>query len=199
MSRFPCCSRTVIVVVTALLAGAPLLAQAHAGAAAASAGAAFLHPFGGLDHLLAMLGVGALAATQAGRARWGLPAAFLLALTLAALRAAHGHALPAGETMIAGSVLGLGLLLAAEVRLAPAVATALCAAFAFGHGHAHGVELLHAPAPEGAVLGGFVAATALLHLVGYGLFARLHAAPRWRRGLGWATAGAGLVLVVATA
>lgn len=196
MSTFSRRSRPFVL--TTLLAGAPLLAWAHAGAAV-SAGTAFLHPFGGLDHLLAMLGIGALAAAQAGYVRWMLPAAFLLTMTAAAIHAAHGHALPAGETMIAGSVLGLGLLLAAEVRLAPAVAIALCAAFAVGHGHAHGVELLRDAASGGGVLGGFVMATALLHLAGYGLFARLRATPGWRRGLGWVTAGTGLALMIATA
>lgn len=186
------------VIITTLLAGAPLLVHAHAGTAASSA-AAFLHPFGGIDHLLAMLGVGALAASQAGPARWALPVTFLLTMAVAALCAASGLAMPASELLIAASVCGLGLLLAGEVRLAPAAAVALCAAFAWAHGHAHGIELLNAEVPAARIIGAFVAATALLHAAGYGLFARLRAAPGWRHGLGWLTAGAGLALGIVAA
>ena len=41
-----------------------------------------LHPLTGLDHVLAMVAVGALAWTLGGYARWRLPAAFLAAMTL---------------------------------------------------------------------------------------------------------------------
>src|SRR5690348_16886055 len=35
------------------------------------------HPFGGIDHVLAMVAVGLLAATLGGRALWALPLAFI--------------------------------------------------------------------------------------------------------------------------
>jgi urease accessory protein len=104
-------SRSRALVITALLAAVPLLAQAHGGASASIA-TAFLHPFAGLERLLAMLGVGALAARCDGRARWALPAAFPFAMSLAAQLAAHGQAAPATEALDAGSVPGLALVAA---------------------------------------------------------------------------------------
>ncbi|MDX5445820.1 MAG: HupE/UreJ family protein, partial [Zoogloeaceae bacterium] len=91
----------------ALFAGAAL---AHPGHESASFFSGFGHPIGGADHLLAMLAVGLLAARQAGRARWALPAAFVLTMLAGAGLGAIGVALPAVETGIALSVLVLGLL-----------------------------------------------------------------------------------------
>ena len=87
-------------------------ALAHPGHESASFLSGFNHPLGGLDHLLAMLAVGLYAAQQAGRARWSLPAGFVLAMLLGAALGASGIRLPAVEAGIAASVLVLGLLLA---------------------------------------------------------------------------------------
>jgi urease accessory protein len=42
----------------------------------------FTHPFGGLDHLLAMVAIGLWALQQGGRARYALPLTFMASMAL---------------------------------------------------------------------------------------------------------------------
>ncbi len=59
-----------------MLAGMPALA--HTGIHELSgSGAGILHPFGGLDHTLAMLAAGLFAARRGGRAFWAIPMCFV--------------------------------------------------------------------------------------------------------------------------
>jgi urease accessory protein len=125
----------------------------------------FLHPLSGLDHILAMVAVGLYAAQLGGRALWSLPAAFVGTMIVGGLLGHAGVPLPMVEQGIGLSVIAIGAVIAAGVRLPTVLGTALVAAFALAHGHAHGAE--------GAQLGsfvsyaaGFVAATALLHAAG---------------------------------
>jgi urease accessory protein len=76
-----------------------------------------------------------------------------------------GVPLPAGELLIALSVVVLGALVASARRLPLAAALAVVAVFAVAHGHAHGAELPGA-ADALAFTVGFVLATGLLHLAG---------------------------------
>jgi urease accessory protein len=152
-------------------AGAALLALA-AGPAAAHTGSAsvhgfmsgFLHPFSGLDHVLAMVAVGGLAALIGGRALWLVPASFLGAM---ALGSAIGFSLPFVEFGIVASVIVLGAVVALAPRMPVALAMALAAGFAVFHGHAHGAEMPAAASALSYGLG-FLLATALLHLIGVG-------------------------------
>ncbi|MFC3225857.1 HupE/UreJ family protein [Marinibaculum pumilum] len=150
---------------------APALAAAHTGHAAAAGAYAtgffsgFLHPLGGLDHLLAMVAVGLFAAILGGRALWLVPAAFLGTMVAGGLLALAGITLPFVELGIALSVLVLGLALAFRIRLATLGAMALVGFFALFHGHAHGAEM-PAAASSLAYVGGFLLATALLHGAG---------------------------------
>jgi len=127
-----------------------------------------LHPLGGLDHILAMVAVGLLAAQLGSRALWLVPAGFLAAMAFAGLLGATGVPLSFVETGIACSVIGLGLMIVFGARPPLAAAIAIVGAFALFHGHAHGAEI-----PEqasGLAYGaGFVLATALLHIAGIGL------------------------------
>ncbi len=163
-----------------------------------AAGAA--HPMFGLDHVLAMAAVGLWAGRLGGRALWAIPATFVLAM-LAGFGLALLHLpLPAVEPMILASVVVLGLLVATAVRLDPRLCFGLVALFAIFHGHAHGGEMGAAGAMTFAL--GFEAATALLHAAGAGLCmlaTRLghQAAPMLARGLGAATAVAGVALAIA--
>jgi urease accessory protein len=129
--------------------------------------AGFIHPFLGLDHLLAMVAVGLWAAQLGGRWLWSIPAAFVTAMLAGGALGFLGHTLPLTETLVAGSVLVLGLLVALRVRLESA-GLALVACFALFHGLAHAAELL-AGAGAAAYAAGFAAATAALHAVGIGL------------------------------
>lgn len=177
----------------AITAAAP--AEAHTfGAAGAGLAGGFTHPLLGLDHLLAMVGVGAWAAQLGGRARWGVPAAFVAVMALGGLAGASGLHLPMVELGIAGSVLVVGALIAFGTRLGLVPAMALVAAFALFHGHAHGTEM--PSAANAALYGlGFVAATALLHAAGFAA-AGLARRPLLLRLGGGAIAAAGLVLLV---
>lgn len=188
-------------------AALPLIASAHVGQdGAAHHGllAGLLHPFTGLDHLLAMLAVGTwgalslpATASDGGRLqRLGtaarLPLVFAALLLVGALAAAAGLRLPAVEPVIAASLLVLGLLVALRSRLPAMAASALVGGFALFHGAAHGTELGGA-----AALAGMVAATAVLHAAGLALgFALRDRAPWLGRLAGGATAvvGAGLLL-----
>ncbi|MBY6261905.1 HupE/UreJ family protein [Azospirillum sp. 412522] len=161
MKRFPLASAI-------LLAGLvlPAVADAHTfGAHDAGFAHGFLHPVGGWDHLLAMVAVGLWAAQRGGAALWALPATFVTAMIGGGLLGMAGIELPAVELGIAGSVIVLGALIAAQSRLALPVSMAAVALFALFHGHAHGVEMPEAAQPILYGLG-FALATALLHGAG---------------------------------
>ncbi|MGE3316731.1 MAG: HupE/UreJ family protein [Planctomycetaceae bacterium] len=125
----------------------------------------FLHPMLGLDHLLAMLTVGLLAARAGGRAQWLMPVSFLLFMVLGGAIAFSGRPIFGIETGIALSVVLLGLAVAAGRDQPLALMLGACGVFGFFHGHAHGAEMpsIADPAQYAA---GFVLATAGLHLAG---------------------------------
>lgn len=150
-----------------LLFAAP--AQAHTGiGATAGLAAGLAHPLLGLDHLLAMVAVGLLAAQQGGRALWAVPACFVAAMAGASLVGMAGIALPLVELGIAASVIVLGAAIALRRTVPAGLAMALAGGFALFHGHAHGAEI---PAAANALAygAGFVAATVALHAAGIGL------------------------------
>jgi urease accessory protein len=76
-----------------------------------------------------------------------------------------GIGLPMTEFGIVASILALGVLIAAAVRLPIGASTALVGLFAVFHGYAHGVEIPAAASGVGYAIG-FVAATAMLHALG---------------------------------
>jgi urease accessory protein len=102
---------------------------------------------------------------------------------------------PLVEPGIVGSVLILGLLIAAAVRLPVVVSVLIVGLFAIFHGYAHGAEM---PATaSGLAYGvGFMAATAALHLAGIGLAMLMAKAGRERivRCAGGVIAACGRVL-----
>src|SRR5689334_22759619 len=162
----------------------------------------FLHPLGGIDHILAMVTVGLLAAQLGGRALWLVPASFIAAMAAAGLAGMAGVGLPMTEIGIAASVVVLGGAVALRLAMPVAAAVALVGFFALFHGYAHGLET-----PEtasGLHYGlGFIAATAALHALGIGLglaLGRFEGA--FGRGLismaGSAAALIGMVMLAAT-
>jgi urease accessory protein len=135
--------KTVFRALAILVLLAPGAALAHSGPAGHSHGFAdgFMHPLGGLDHLLAMIAVGMLAAHLGGRALWQVPASFV---ALMAAGGAIGFAeirLPYVELLIAASVVVLGALVAFRANVPLIAAMAIAGFFAIFHGHAHGAEL----------------------------------------------------------
>lgn len=155
------------------LAGLPGVALAHTGHGEMSSFASGLvHPLTGLDHVLAMVAVGLLAAHLGGRSMLALPLVFMTMVLAGGAVALAGLALPVVEAGILASVLVLGGLIASGRSLPGSLALALCAAFALFHGQAHGAAM---PAATGGALyaAGFVAASGLLHAFGIGLGAAL--------------------------
>jgi urease accessory protein len=153
-----------------LLALLPASAFAHAEGGSAGAGflTGFLHPLGGIDHLLAMLAVGMWGAQLGNPSIWVLPVAFPMVMALGGVAGVVGVPLPGVEFAIALSVIALGSMIAWNRRPPLWVAGLLVGFFAVFHGHAHGTEL---PGQTGAVAysAGFVVATGLIHLTGIGL------------------------------
>jgi urease accessory protein len=157
-------------VLAASLVLMPSLALAHPGIPGHTHDLAsgFMHPIGGLDHVLAMVAVGLFAAQLGGRALWLVPASFVAAMTAADIAGMSGIALPLTETGIALSVIVLGGAIALRLAMPVAAAMALVGFFAIFHGYAHGIETPQTA--SGLLYGlGFVAATALLHGLGIGI------------------------------
>ena len=131
-------------------------------------GPGFFHPFLGLDHLIAMVAVGLWASQLGGRARWSVPLAFVSFMVIGGVLGMGGNGISYLEQGIAASVLVLGLLIAAAVRLPLAASMAVVGLFALFHGYAHGAEM--SAAASGLIYGaGFVMATISMHLAGLGL------------------------------
>jgi urease accessory protein len=111
-----------------------------------------------------------------------------------------GAQLPFVEPTIVASVVALGLLIAAAVRLPVALGAMLVGLFALFHGYAHGGELGAATTLPFGI--GFALATALLHCAGIGVGLLLgsrvgigrNAADVLSRVLGGIAAAIGLVL-----
>lgn len=191
--------RATRLVLALVLAAAASPALAHTGTGPVSGLAVGLgHPLSGLDHLLAMIAVGLWAARIGGGAVWAVPLAFVAAMVAGGAAGMAGIAVPYVEVGIGLSVVALGALIAAEVRVATVVAMALVGLFALVHGHAHGAELPRAAGALAYALG-FALATASLHAVGIGagLALRSPAGARVVRASGAAAALGGVVILLA--
>ncbi|QID16875.1 HupE/UreJ family protein [Nitrogeniibacter mangrovi] len=183
------------VLALALLAGSSV-AMAHPGHGGAGFGAGFIHPFSGLDHVMAMIAVGLFAMRQSGSGRWVLPGAFLAAMVGGALLGAAGVGLPLQEAGIAASLLVFGLAIAFLARAPLSVAVPMVAFFGLFHGGAHFAEMGHGSLT--AYVTGFAVATVTLHAAGMvvgGWMPRNGASRLFKRALGAVIAGTGLVLL----
>ena len=186
--------RLPILAAAALLFATPALAHSGHGAHGGLV-AGFVHPMTGLDHMLAMLGVGLWAGLALKRDWWLWPATFVGFMVAGFAAGLGAAALPGVEGVIAASVIALGLAVAFNLKAPAMVGAAVVAVFGLAHGYAHGQEL-----PTGVsgveFAAGFVAATIALHLAGFGLswmVGRLNARVLARvSGLGLATAGLAL-------
>lgn len=155
----------------------------------------FLHPLGGLDHVLAMVCVGLFASLLGGRALWAVPAAFVAMMLAGGAAGLTGAALPAVELGIAVSIIVIGGVTALRLNWPVSAAMALVGVFAVFHGYAHGAEM---PLDAGALAYslGFALATALLHAAGVGAGMAIQR-PAFVRLAGAATALVGIVLLAA--
>ena len=161
--------RILGVAVVACAALTPEIALAHTGHGDVSGfmhGA--MHPLGGIDHLLAMVTIGLLAASLGSRAIWAVPLSFVAAMLAGGVIAINAMPLPFVELGIAVSVVVLGLVTASAWNGPVAATIALAAGFGVFHGYAHGAEM-PADASGAAYAAGFVLVTATLHLGGISL------------------------------
>ena len=180
-----------------LLAAAAGPGLAHTGPGdVAGVSSGFGHPFGGLDHMLAMVAVGLLGVQLGGRSVWLVPAAFLAMMLAGGAIGLAGSAGPIVEIGIAGSTIVLGAVIALGRHIPLSVTTGLTGVFGLCHGHAHGTEM---PAALSGLdfATGFIAATLLLHAAGFGLGLSARALGRRTASLLVRTAG-GTIAVVGT-
>ncbi|MFK0692957.1 HupE/UreJ family protein [Mesorhizobium sp. IMUNJ 23033] len=169
---------------------APSLAFAHSGGFHVHGLMSGLeHPLAGIDHLLAMMAVGIIAARTGGKAIVVVPSLFVATMIAGALLGIAGIGLPSLESGIALSLVVFGAIMALARPLPLAVAASLAALFGLFHGNAHGLET-----PETvsgiAYAVGFVVATSALHTSGALAALTLR---RWPKAI--RTAGVGTSLV----
>jgi urease accessory protein len=183
----------------AAIVAAPVPAGAHVGPSVGGLGDGLAHPVTGLDHVLAMVAVGVVAAVAFERGRrWVAPVAFAGAMALGGIFGLVSVPVPGAELVIVWSVLTLGIAIAVAVELrsaAGATAMGLLAVAGFAHGHAHGME---APAAASPVLyvAGFVIATGALHLAGVAIGAMVRDREAMRVGVGAFVAAAGALVAL---
>lgn len=150
--------KTVAAVTLALISAAatahPQAGGVHAHDVVSALAEGFAHPFTGLDHLLAMLAVGAWSVHQPNgepngepHAKW-LPATFIGMVLVGVLTGVAGLTIPGLEIGIALTVVTMGVLIAMAARLPAAAGMAMVGAFAVLHGNVHGHEL---PAAASAI------------------------------------------------
>jgi urease accessory protein len=183
-------------------AASTMPSYAHILPEAGGLGAGLSHPLSGLDHILAMAGVGIWAGQNADSQplfRW-LPLGFVIGMIAGSVFGMTGLSLPFVELGITGSVVLLGAIVALGSRVPFGAALAMTAAFGSLHGFAHGQEL---PIASNAFLYGlgFVASTVVLHAVGFSL-ATIIARLSWRTALrvgGGGIAAAGVAMAASLA
>lgn len=159
-------SRLRIVTLSAPAVLTPSLAFAHSGGFHVHGFLAGVeHPVLGLDHLLAMVAVGIIAARAGGRGILIVPLSFVSAMVAGALLGMAGVGLPSLETGIALSLVVFGAMVGLIRPMPLAAAAALTALFGVFHGNAHGLEI---PESAGGIAyaAGFVVGTSMLHAIG---------------------------------
>lgn len=158
------------------------------------------HPILGLDHLAALIAVGLLASRFASGALV-LPVLWIVGMALGAFAHMQSIDLPAGEVLVAASLIGLGVLALLKPTLPLGVLGLLFAAAGFAHGHALAESIIGADrAVVGAYLVGLVAIQATITvgtiLLARRLFASHAAMPLVLRAGGGALAAVGVVFLV---
>lgn len=185
--------RRTLAVLAALAAFTPAPLLAHPFHLGEGLAAGLFHPFGGADHLLALVAVGLLASRYPGRKALWIPVAFVAGTAGGFLVGMGGTGSPLLEAGLLATVLATGTLVAAPRLAAPALAAGGIALFGLLHGFAHATEVGAAGLAAGA---GLVTATATLHLAGLtaGLVLRRTRRAGWTRALGAAVVVTGLAL-----
>lgn len=125
-----------------------------------------LHPLTGIDHLLAMVSIGVLAALSTSkRIAWLTPIAFVGGMILGGALGIAGVQIASIDTLVALTVIALGIVLAISSSETPRWLPVIALLFGGVHGVAHGAEAPFAGDPL-LYVAGFVAVTAALHAGG---------------------------------
>lgn len=143
-----------------VLMGFSTQAFAHSGTAAG-----WYHPLSGLDHLLAMIAVGAWSVQIGKKAVWIVPSAFVCFMFIGGLIGFEHIEISGTEVGVSLSVVLLGLAIAFRQLLPVTIAAIATGIFGIFHGYAHGYEM---PLMDNKITYtiGFLATTATLHIVG---------------------------------
>jgi urease accessory protein len=157
--------RTILTLTILIGVSSLALAHPHHQHDAANWTDGFLHPIFGLDHLLAMVATGLLAAQLGGAALWAVPTSFVGSMIVGGICGMFGMPLPGVEVGIALSVVLLGLAVTINRQQPLLLSILAVAVFGFFHGHAHGTEVPELLSPAVYVLG-FVVSTIALQLAG---------------------------------
>ena len=155
--------RYILALAATLVSTAAFAHTGHGDASGLSHG--FMHPVGGLDHVLAMVAVGVLAFVAGGRALLALPFSFMAAMLLGGSLAMSGMELPLIEAGIGASIVVIAGLAALGYAMPVWAYSAVVAFFGMFHGFAHGAEM-PLDGSGYAYAGGFLIATGMLHLTG---------------------------------
>jgi len=186
--------KSILRISTILFLSCPAITLAHTGLGEHHFADGLVHPFLGVDHLMAMVVVGIWGVLNGHRV-WVMPVCFITFLGVGAVAGQSGYTAPALETIIAASVVAFGLMLA--LRLKPGVLTtmSLIGASAYFHGLAHGAEL----STGLNVLAGIILGSALLHTLGIIIAMRfLMKRPEFSQRLGKTVALLGSYLVLSS-
>jgi urease accessory protein len=120
------------------------------------------HPILGLDHLAALIAVGLVASRYASGALL-LPVLWIVGMGLGAFAHMNSIDLPAGEILVAGSLVLIGAIGVLKPSLPLPALAAIFAAAGFTHGHALAESIIGAEtAVVGAYLVGLVAIQATI-------------------------------------
>ena len=111
---------TTFVIFFGFVPAAALAHPGHDGAGGLMHG--LVHPVTGIDHVLAMIAVGVLAAQHGDRALWLVPTSFLVAMAAAGAIGMAGLPVKIVEAGICLSVVVLGLMITFQIKLPRLVA-----------------------------------------------------------------------------
>jgi urease accessory protein len=151
-------------------------------------GNGFLHPLTGMDHMLAMIAVGAWSAQLGKKNLIRVPMAFLLLMGVGGAIGISGVVIPYVQKGILLSDILLGSAIALNQRVGWTLAAIAVGIFGLCHGYAHGNELPRQSHVITYIIG-FLITTACLHVIGAVVGLLMLEQPRGIVYLRWAGVG----------
>lgn len=128
-------------------------------------GSGLLHPLTGIDHILAMVAVGAWSAQIGGRGIYLVPCCFLVMMVIGGVAGTTIIAINNIDWLISFSIILLGLAIFIDKKVSVFIAGLAVGAFGFTHGYAHGAEIPHNLNVYEYIIG-FTITTLALHFIG---------------------------------